>query len=43
MFPNALYGVPNRGKTGALSISLANNLEMKVRSDNDSIGEKKYH
>lgn len=41
MFPNALYGVPNPGKTGALSISLANNLEMKVRSDNDSIGEKK--
>ena len=41
MFPNALFGVPNRGKTGAVSVSLANNLEMKVKSDNDSIGEKK--
>ncbi len=41
MFPNALYGVPSQGKSGTLSWSLANNLEMKVRSDNDSIGEKK--
>ncbi len=40
-FPNTLFGVPGQGKTGALSVSLANNLEMKVRSDNDSIGEKK--
>lgn len=40
-FPNSLFGVPGQGKTGALSLSLANNLEMKVRSDNDSIGEKK--
>lgn len=41
MFPNALFGVPGQGKTGAISVSLANNLEMKVKSDNDSIGEKK--
>ncbi len=41
MFPNALFGVPDKGKTGAVSVSLANNLEMKVKSDNDSIGEKK--
>ena len=41
MFPNALFGVPGKGKTGAVSVSLANNLEMKVKSDNDSIGEKK--
>ena len=40
-FPNALYGVPGEGKTGSLSYSLSNNLEMKVKSDNDSIGEKK--
>ena len=40
-FPNSLFGVPGRGKQGALSVSLANNLEMKVKSDNDSIGEKK--
>lgn len=41
MFPNSLYGVPGQGKTGSVSVSLANNLEMKVKSDNDSIGEKK--
>ncbi|MBQ8772972.1 MAG: LPS-assembly protein LptD, partial [Muribaculaceae bacterium] len=41
MFPNGLYGVPGQGKQGMVSVSLANNLEMKVKSDNDSIGEKK--
>jgi hypothetical protein len=40
-FPNTLYGVPSQGKNGSVSFSLANNLEMKVRDDNDSIGEKK--
>ncbi len=40
-FPNSLFGVPGQGKNGSVSISLANNVEMKVRSDNDSIGEKK--
>lgn len=40
-FPNSLFGVPGQGRTGAVSISLANNLEMKVKSDKDSIGEKK--
>ncbi len=40
-FPNSLFGVPDVGKTGAVSVSLANNLEMKVKSDNDSTGEKK--
>ncbi len=43
MFPNALYGVPSRGKQGVVSFNLANNLEMKVRQDNDSVpdAEKK--
>lgn len=41
LFPNALFGVPGQGKTGMVSVSLANNVEMKVKSDNDSIGEKK--
>lgn len=41
MFPNSLFGVPEQGKSGTVSVSLANNLEMKVKSDNDSIGEKK--
>ncbi len=40
MFPNSLFGVPGVGKSGILSFSLANNLEMKVKT-NDSIGEKK--
>lgn len=40
-FPNALFGVPGQGKSGSVSMSLSNNLEMKVKSDNDSIGEKK--
>lgn len=41
LFPNSLFGVPGEGKTGMVSFSLANNLEMKVKSENDSIGEKK--
>lgn len=40
-FPNSLYGVPGQGKSGTISYALSNNLEMKVKSDNDSIGEKK--
>ncbi len=40
-FPNSLFGVPGQGRTGAVSVSLSNNVEMKVKSDNDSIGEKK--
>ncbi len=41
MFPNSLYGVPGQGRNGSVSVSIANNVEMKVKSDNDSIGEKK--
>ncbi len=40
-YPNSLYGVPGQGKNGSVTVSLANNLEMKVKSDNDSTGEKK--
>ena len=40
-FPNALFGVPGQGKQSALSLALSNNVEMKVKTDNDSIGEKK--
>ncbi len=40
-FQNGLFGVPSRGKTGMVSVSLANNLEMKVKSDSDSTGVKK--
>lgn len=41
MFPNSLFGVPGEGKSGIVNFSLANNLEMKVKTDDDSIGEKK--
>lgn len=41
MFPNALFGVPGQGKSGTLSYQISNNLEMKTRSDNDSIDGKK--
>ena len=40
-FPNALFGVPSVGKNGSVTFSLSNNLEMKVKSDADSTGEKK--
>ncbi|MDE6206560.1 MAG: LPS-assembly protein LptD [Muribaculaceae bacterium] len=40
-FPNSLFGVPGQGATGSIDVSLSNNLEMKVVSDNDSTGEKK--
>lgn len=40
-YSNALYGVPGKGKTGSLSFTLGNNLEMKVKSDKDSTGFKK--
>ncbi len=40
-YPNALFGVPGVGRSGTVSFSLANNLEMKVKDDNDSIGERK--
>lgn len=40
-FPNSLFGVPGTGRTGSVTLSLANNLEMKVKSDADSTGEKK--
>ncbi len=40
-YSNGLYGVPGKGKTGTVSFSLDNNIEMKVRSDKDSTGFKK--
>lgn len=40
-FSHGIFGVPGRGKSGVVSLSLANNLEMKVKSDADSTGVKK--
>ena len=40
-YQNGLFGVPGKGKTGSIAVTLGNNIEMKVRSDNDSTGFKK--
>ncbi|MCM1370169.1 MAG: LPS-assembly protein LptD [Candidatus Amulumruptor caecigallinarius] len=40
-FQHGGMGIPSRGKNGIVSLSLANNLEMKVKSDADSTGVKK--
>ncbi len=40
-FSHGIFGTAPQGKNGIVSFSLANNLEMKVKSDQDSIGEKK--
>lgn len=40
-YKNELYGVPGRGRTGSISWSFDNNIEMKVKSDKDSTGFKK--
>lgn len=40
-YQNSIFGVPSKGKTGSISMSLSNNVEMKVKSDKDSTGEKK--
>ena len=41
MFQGTLYGGAPKGKTGSIAMSLSNNLEMKVKSDDDSTGFKK--
>ena len=40
-FDHGIFGVPGRGRQGAVSVNLANNLEMKVKSDKDSTGVRK--
>ena len=40
-YQGAMYGVPGKGKSGSLSVSVNNNLEMKVKSDRDTSGVKK--
>ena len=35
-YSNGLYGVPGRGKTGSIAMDISNNVEMKMRVDNDS-------
>ena len=40
-YQGTLYGVPGKGKTGSVSWDIKNNIEMKIRSDDDSTGFKK--
>lgn len=40
-FSSGIFGVPSRGRTGSIALTLSNNVEMKVKSERDSTGEKK--
>jgi len=40
-YTGTLYGVPGKGKTGSISMDISNNIEMKIKSDDDSTGIKK--
>ncbi len=40
-FEGQMFGVPGQGKSGSLSLSVNNNLEAKIKTDNDSVEFKK--
>lgn len=40
-FSGNLYGTAPQGKQGMVSFSLDNNLEMKIKSDRDTTGERR--
>ena len=40
-FSGNVYGTAPSGKTGSVQFDISNNLEMKIRSDRDSTGERK--
>ncbi len=40
-FQGTLFGGPGKGKTGSINMDLSNNIEMKVKSEDDSVGYKK--
>ena len=40
-YQNAVFGYPSSTLSGSVTMSLSNNVEMKVRSDRDSTGERK--
>ena len=40
-FQHGIFQSPSAGKQGTLSVNIANNLEMKVKSDKDSTGVRK--
>jgi hypothetical protein len=41
-YEGSLYGAPGRGRSQSLNFSLGNNLEMKLRNDNDTTGKNPY-
>ncbi|MDG5798774.1 putative LPS assembly protein LptD [Marinilabiliaceae bacterium ANBcel2] len=42
-FQNSLYGVPGRGESASMGISLGNTVEMKVRDEESESGERKIN
>ena len=36
-YSGSLYGVPGKGKTGSISFNVANNIEMRIKSDEDTV------
>lgn len=40
-YQDGIYGYPTNGRQNMLTMSISNNLEMKVKSDKDSTGERK--
>ena len=40
-FQGAVFGTVGKGKTGSVSMDISNNIEMKIKSDDDSTGFKK--
>ncbi|MDD4972686.1 MAG: putative LPS assembly protein LptD, partial [Paludibacter sp.] len=41
-YDGSLYGSPGAGKSGVVSFSMGNNVEMKVRNDKDTTGTEPY-
>lgn len=41
-FAGSLYGTPGTGKSGSLNFSLSNNVEMKVKNENDTTGKNAF-
>lgn len=40
-YAGQMFSVPGKGKTGSISFALSNNIEMKLKDDDDSTGFKK--
>ena len=41
LYSNGIYDQPRNARTGSIGLTLSNNIEMKVKSDDDSTGYKK--